>query len=80
MTIIYQDKEYPIRKATHKTGGNVVFGSESLNRELINPETGDSQNKIAEKVDSVFYGYVDDEIIKTYTQDEFEEYINKHFD
>ena len=78
--ILYQGKYYQVREGLHKTAGMVTFGTESLNNALIDPKTGDYRDKQAQTIDEGIYAFVDDDVLRRYTDEEFDNYINEYYD
>lgn len=72
--------DYPTRHAYHKAfGGEALFASNELNDILID-EDGNERFKGASALDECVYAYCDEDIIKNYTDKEFEQYVNETFD
>lgn len=80
MTLEYQGKSYLIREGNHKAGGNVVFGSRSLNDALFDAETNDYKDRQAQGIDESIYAFVDDKVLETYSDGNFNKYINEYYD
>ena len=78
--ITYQGKQYPIRWGKHNTSGMVIFGTESLNKAIFDNETGKYKDDEAKAVDGKIYAFVDDNVLETYTDEKFNQYINTYYD
>ena len=78
--VIFNDVCYPTRVANH-AGANypVTFGTESLNNALMT-EDGEYVSKAAQVLDERIYAYVEDDVLTSYSDKEFEEYVNKYYD
>lgn len=76
--IVFNDTTYPYRYVNHKVGGVVMFSTNELDEALI--KDGQYVNSEAEALDNKIYGFVDKDILTTYTDEDFEKYINENID
>ena len=78
--VIFGKVVYPTREAYHHAMGYpVTFGTESLNDALMT-EDGSYVSKAAQVLDERIYAYVEDDVLTSYSDKEFEEYVNKYYD
>lgn len=78
--VIFGNGVYHTREAYHNaTGCLVTFGTESLNNALMT-EDGEYISKAAQVLDERIYAYVEDDVLTSYSDKEFEEYVNKYYD
>ena len=76
--IEYRGGKYPIREAKNSFGETVTFSSNSLLRVIF--PNGEYYSRIAKRLDERIYAYVPDEVIETYSDEEFQKYIDENYD
>lgn len=78
--VIFGNVVYHTREAYHHAMGYIViFGTKSLNDALMT-EDGEYVSKAAQVLDERIYAYVEDDVLTSYSDKEFEEYVNKYYD
>jgi hypothetical protein len=77
--IQYRGQEFQTRTGIHNVAGAVEFGGMSLEAALLNRHVEYTDER-ARIIDEQLYGFVPDRVLRSQTDSEFNEYINKHFD
>lgn len=62
-----------------RAGCYVMIGSKGLENELVDEDDGYAFDG-ADKIDDMFYGYVEDDLFDELSYEEFEEYVNLKID
>ena len=76
--IEYRGVKYPVREAKNALGETVTFSSSSLSKAVF--PNGEYYSKVAQHLDEKIYSYGPDEVIETYSDEEFQKYIDENYD
>lgn len=82
-TVWYHGYEFPVRYCNSPSpdrNDSIMVGTEEFENNYLISKYGDYADKEAELVDQGIYCYVPEEVLKTYSDEEFQKYVNENFD
>ena len=80
--IWYHGYEFDMRccRSPERDGSVIPVGTEEFRDNYLFSKYGDFADEEARKIDDQIYCYVPEEVLKTYSDKEFQKYVDKYFD